>query len=308
VLDDLLRRQHGILTRHQALACGLSDEAIDARLRSGRWQRVGWGVYATFTGEVPRLALLCAAQLAVGRSSILSHESAAELIGLLDEPAGAIHLTVPTDCHLPGKPGIVLHRSVRWEKARHPSRFPAQTRVEETVLDLVESAGSLEQAVAWLTRACGRRLTTAGRLLSAMGERKRVRWRRELRAILGDVRAGVHSPLELRYLRSVERAHGLPRGDRQADRARAGGRYYDDVRYAAFGVLVELDGRLGHLDDMRFRDLRRDNAAVESGAVVLRYGWADVTHRPCTVAAQVATVLRARGWLGQLRPCGRCVS
>jgi Transcriptional regulator, AbiEi antitoxin len=308
VLEELLSRQHGILTRSQALASGLSDEAIGARLRSGRWQRAGWGVYATFTGPLPRLALLWAAQLAVGRSAVLSHESAGELIGLVDEAPSAVHVTVPLDSHLPRRPGIVLHRSARWEAARHPSRLPAQTRVEETVLDLVESSDSLEQAAAWLTRACGRRLTTAGRLLSAMADRKRMRWRRELRAILGDVGAGAHSPLELRYLRSVERAHGLPRGDQQADRARPGGRYYDDVRYAAFAVLVELDGRLGHPDDMRFRDLRRDNAAAESGTAVLRYGWADVTQRPCAVARKVAKVLQGRGWRGQPRPCPRCSS
>jgi len=105
-------------------------------------------------------------------------------------------------------------------------------------------------------------LTTANRLLAAVAARKRMRWRRDIRAILGDVGSGAESPLEVRYLRTVERAHGLPRGLRQAPRARRGGRYYDDVGYAAFGVLVELDGRLGHGADGHFRDLRRDNAAA----------------------------------------------
>ncbi|MBO0867590.1 MAG: hypothetical protein J2P15_03410 [Micromonosporaceae bacterium] len=308
MLDDLLRRQHGLLTRRQALACGLSDETVAARLAGGRWQRTGWGVYAVFTGPLPRLAVLCAAQLAIGELAVLSHESAAELVGLVDSPTTAVHLTVPSGHHLRHKPGIVLHRSTRVEAARHPSRYPPQTRVEETVLDLVASADSLDQALAWLARACGRRLTTADRLAAALRARGRMRWRREIRAILGDIEAGAQSPLELAYLRSVERPHGLPRGERQARRARRGGWYYDDVHYAALGVLVELDGRLGHPADARFRDLRRDNAAIELGAAVLRYGWADVVHRPCQVAAQVATVLQGRGWPGELRHCGRCSS
>jgi hypothetical protein len=200
----------------------------------------------------------------------------------------------------------VLHLSGRLEWARHPSRYPPQTRVEETVLDLVESADSLDDVIGWLTRACGRRLTTASRLAAAAATRKRMRWRREVRAVLGDVESGAHSPLEVRYLRTVERPHGLPPALRQTRRERRGGCYYDDVRYAPFGVLVELDGRLGHVADGRLRDLRRDNAAAESGELVLRYGWADVTGRPCVVAAQVANVLQARGWAGRPDRCPRC--
>jgi hypothetical protein len=46
--------------------------------------------------------------------------------------------------------------------------------------------------------------------------RARVRWRADMLQALEDVADGVHSPLEYRYLRDVERAHGLPTGKRQA--------------------------------------------------------------------------------------------
>ncbi|HEV8527140.1 MAG TPA: hypothetical protein VGS60_06240, partial [Actinomycetes bacterium] len=45
----------------------------------------------------------------------------------------------------------------------------------------------------------------------------------------------------------------------------------------------------------RFRDMRRDNAAVVRGEHPLRYGWFDVDERPCDVAAQVALVLARNG-------------
>jgi hypothetical protein len=35
----------------------------------------------------------------------------------------------------------------------------------------------------------------------------------------------------------------------------------------------------------------------------LRYNWADVTDRPCEVAAEVADALRAHGWTGLPHPC-----
>jgi very-short-patch-repair endonuclease len=133
-----------------------------------------------------------------------------------------------------------------------------------------------------------------------MGRRQRVRWRRDLAAALQEVADGCHSMLELRYVRLVERPHGLPRGVRQNRRDR----WRDDVTYAGYAVTVELDGRLAHPAERAFRDHRRDNAAVLTGLTVLRYGHADLAHRPCAVAREVAAVLRAAGWLGRPRSCG----
>jgi hypothetical protein len=78
-----------------------------------------------------------------------------------------------------------------------------------------------------------------------------------------------------------------------------------DVWYDRYATVVELDGRLGHADaDGRWRDMGRDNAAALRSEVTLRYGWTDVAARPCRVAAQVAEVLRRRGWAGAAAKCG----
>jgi very-short-patch-repair endonuclease len=156
-----------------------------------------------------------------------------------------------------------------------------------------------------LTRAVGGRFTTPQRLRAAMAGRRRLRWRRELVPALAEVAAGCHSVLELRYRRGVERPHGLPVGKRQLRR----GVWYDDVVYDDYGVHVELDGRRAHPASTRFRDHRRDNAAVVAGGRVLRYGYADVVERPCVVAREVATVLAAAGWPDSLRRCGpQCIN
>lgn len=141
------------------------------------------------------------------------------------------------------------------------------------------------------------------KLQAALAQRKKARWRAELRALL-DEDAGCQSLLELHYLRNVERRHALPTGVRQRARPRPGGRWYDDVRYQEYATVVELDGRSAHPDDQRWRDMQRDNAEVAAGGRVLRYGLADVTESPCAVAAQVGTVLRHHGWTGTPRPCG----
>jgi hypothetical protein len=115
----------------------------------------------------------------------------------------------------------------------------------------------------------------------------------------------VASPLELRYARDVERAHGLPPGLRnRPERGPQGKTRYHDVRYPEFGTVVELDGREAHPGDEAFRDLYRDNVLAAAGDQVLRYGWRDVTCRTCASAFQVGTLLARRGWTGHLRKCG----
>ena len=133
----------------------------------------------------------------------------------------------------------------------------------------------------------------------------RVRWRAELSAALGLAADGVHSLLEFRYVTRVERPHGLPAGHRQHLVVRAGQRQYQDVTYREYGLVVELDGQAAHPAGSRWRDVRRDNASTAVGQGTLRYGWADVTGRPCFVAGQVAGALAARGWTGAPRRCGR---
>ena len=104
--------------------------------------------------------------------------------------------------------------------------------------------------------------------------------------------------------RRAPKAHGLPRGRRQ--KSRAGLSHVSDVGYDEWALLLELDGRDGHIEEGAFRDRRRDDAFAVRALLTLRYGWYDVTDNPCAVAWQVATVLRPRGWPGDLRRCGRC--
>lgn len=163
VLEEILTRQRGLLTWRQAMACGLTRSQIAARVRSRRWTRVLPRVYATFTGELPRAAQLWAVVLHAGRGAVLSHETAAELAGLVDRPAAAIHVTVPADRRVVRIPGAVVHLSRRAAVAAHPSRLPPQTRwrrrcwTSSTVPAVWTRHWDGWSAVAPPRRICGRR-------------------------------------------------------------------------------------------------------------------------------------------------------
>ena len=139
----------------------------------------------------------------------------------------------------------------------------------------------------------------------AIRRRPRVRWRRHLTEALGDIKAGCRSVLELAYLRNVERAHGLPAGERQSPVDTVAGRGYLDVRYRQHATRVELDGRAAHPDHLRHQDWERDNLAAERHEAPLRYLTPEVWEQPCRIAAQVGRALRHGGWPGTPTPCDR---
>jgi hypothetical protein len=309
--QSLVHAQSGVVSRQQAREAGWSDKAVDRRLRSGSWQRLYRGAYATFSGVPSRKARLWAAVLRAGPGAVLSHETAAEIHDLIDKPRSKIHISVPAErnpSQVGSIAGVVVHRGrglvAEWQP---PWQLP-RTSVEDTVLDLVAGARSFDDAYGWIATAVGRRLTTPGLLSKALAGRTRMRWRGWVGDALEDAADGVHSPLERRYVRGVERAHGLPTATRQANRRHGSGLRYLDNLYEEFGLCVELDGAAAHPAEGRWRDTRRDNVNSIQGARTLRYGWPDVTQHRCRTAAEVGTFLRDHGWTGTVRPCGPACS
>ena len=204
------------------------------------------------------------------------------------------------------QPGLRVHQPRAWADRRQPAATLPQTRIEDTVLDLIDAdaGGRRRRALGpaglpapahHAPPGCGRRRRNVG--VFGTG--------RLVRELLAEAADGVASPLERRYRLDVELAHGLPRAERGgAWAAPDGRRRYFDVRYKLWRLRVELEGLAFHPEDRSWVDHARDNAAVQLGDVVLRYGWRAVTATPCEVAAQVAAVLTLRGWPGRLTPCG----
>lgn len=301
-LLQLAELQDGALSREQALGLGLTDHVISRLLASGTWQPLGAGIYLTSPGPVPWLAAAWGGLLVGGSRARLGPQASGHLHGLIDAP-DVVDVLVPlTGPHRASGPWSFLRERPGARSSRtvgSPPRLP----VEDAVLDLAAGADPTE-VVRLVTRAVQRRGTRASRTAVALESRRRHPHRTLLQGLLGDVAAGAESALELSYLRDVERPHGLPRGHRQA--SRRGLPYASDVGYDEWHLLVELDGRLGHDDEGRFRDMWRDNQFTVRALLTLRYGWFDVVDRPCAVAAQVGTVLVQRGWSGSLTRCPRC--
>ncbi|WP_375431680.1 type IV toxin-antitoxin system AbiEi family antitoxin domain-containing protein [uncultured Friedmanniella sp.] len=306
VPEGLLRlasQQAGVLTTEQALGFGLSEPILARLCRDGLWTRLGRGVYRTGEGDPDWSTLAWAGVLLGGDEARLGPHASAYLWSI-GEPPDPVDVLVPVATSRVSRGHWAFVRERPGVRSARTVGSPPRLTAADTVLDLVAGADQ-SAAVDLVIRATAQRVVSPAALRRSLGDRAQHRYRALLQELLGDVADGVESRLELRYLRDVERAHGLPEGNRQ--RYRGGLRHRTDVGYDDFALLVELDGRLGHEGAGRFRDYRRDNDFALRQLLTLRYGWFDVVDRPCRVAFQVGSVMVSRGWLGLPQRCSRCV-
>lgn len=296
-LLSLAAAQAGVLGCQQVLELGGSNTMIRRFVRDGRWHRIAAGVLAT-TASPSWLGLVWAGILLGGTSAVVGGPAAAHLHGIAPEPA-VIDIWASENSP---------RNSARWRfhrQHRTGRGEPTRVSLEQAVLDLC-SAGNPDDIASTLATALGKRRSMTGCLRALIDAQPCLRHRRLILAMLTDVSAGAESALEVRYLRDVERAHGLPTGQRQVS---VSAHTRTDVGYADHMVLVELDGRLGHDGAGAWRDWQRDNRHALSGHfTTLRYGWHDVVSRPCEIASQVADVLHQNGWTGLPTRCRACRS
>ena len=299
----LAAAQGGVISRAQAEQLGFPSRGVDRLVAQQHWRRLTSGIFSLGPSEPDWGGLAWAGVLLGGDHARLGFEAAGHLWGLIAEEPRTVTVLAPVSRRVSRAGVWQIRRERDTTRDRRSPGSPPRTGIEDTVIDLCRGADG-GQVLDLVTKAVQGRSTTARRLLACVERRERVSHRSLLRDILGDVAVGAQSALELRYLRDVERPHGLPAATRQA-RARRGGAYRD-VRYDEFATVVELDGEV-HARQ-RLRDSRRDNAALFDGDVTLRYGWADVTERACLVAREVGALLMARGWRGQPSRCPHCAA
>ncbi|HEX2195919.1 MAG TPA: type IV toxin-antitoxin system AbiEi family antitoxin domain-containing protein, partial [Actinomycetota bacterium] len=100
-LAGIARRQHGIVTRAQARALGVSVSAMARAVERGEWQRVHPGIFRIDRGADALTSLMVAAVLRAPGRTWVSHRSAALLSGM-EIQARALWPDVTTTANLRG--------------------------------------------------------------------------------------------------------------------------------------------------------------------------------------------------------------
>lgn len=296
--------QDGVISRSQALE-ELTEGQLRWKLKRGTWQILYPGVYLTHGSKPSWNSLTHAALLHCGETAALSGLTAAHLHEFERDEPRVVHVSVPWGLH----PSVeclsevfpVLDLQISRRRRIETTRMKGRrvTTAAFTVVDLAnEKHASREDAIAVAARAVQRRRVSAPEIAAELAARRAHRHREALELSLGAVAEGAESGLEVEYLERVIRAHGLPPMQMAVPDRLVGSRIRRDFENATFGVVSEVDGKLGHEAEGRRKDARRDRKTLATGRVTARQTWSDVRFQPCELAADLFCIFRSRGYRG----------
>jgi very-short-patch-repair endonuclease len=304
-IAEVLRAQHGHVTRDQLLQAGMSARTIRRREASGELVRAGHRTWRSPAVPLGPTAMVLGASLDCG--------------GVATHWAGTwMHGRVPTlreiDITIPRSRSLWLPPSIRTSAS---PRVRLHTSTDLPADDIVEIRGvptaSLARSLLSLASLVPRELSQARleELVAAACEddRTRERWflwlldRRRVsgrdgiiafeEALASQMRLGpTESWLERTLVRVIVEA-GLPRPivQRRVDRR---GRFVGrvDITFQGTHLIVEALGYAHHRSraDLE-RDTRRANALQLAGFRVLQYGYDQIVNDPCSVVLDIADAL-----------------
>lgn len=277
-------RRHGVVTRAELLAAGVTPKQIRARVGRGTLLREYRGVYRVGHRARSTKATYLAAVLAVGNGAVLCGRAAAYLWGLMKGEPPSPEVIGVTERQIEG---LSTRRARRLDPRDTAvvDGIPVTT-VARTLVDL-----AAELSAEALARACHeagvRYRTTPRDVLTVLARRPRSRGAANLRRIVeGDIPVTL-STLEARFLKLLE-SDGLPL---PATNRMAGGRRVD-CRWPRHRLTVELDGYRFHNSRHSWeQDRRREREARARGDDFRRYTYGDVLENQESMLAELRSVL-----------------
>jgi very-short-patch-repair endonuclease len=298
-LSRALRENEGVITRAQAVGCGLSLGEIRHRIRpGGPWQRLLPGVYLAVTGTPTQRQTEIAALRRAGPASVLTSLAALGHHGVRAPASPFITVLVPA-AQLRRSEGFVRI----WATTRMPEfvftdgsvRFAEAPRA---VADAARELGSFREVRAVAADAVQRRRCRIDQLAEELAHAP-VRGSAWLRRVLAEVADGVRSAAE-GDLRDMIRAARLPPPIFNA-RLYLGPELLAvaDAWWPDAGVAVEVDSREWHLSPEDWeRTMRRSRRMTTKGIFVVPVSPQQIRTEAERIVADIWDALEA----GHARP------
>lgn len=268
-LARLGAEQGGVVSRRQAYDLGITRWEVRAHVRARRWQLIGDQSVVLHTGAVSEMGMLWAAVFQGGPRAHLDGASALLPAGLCRFQQPRIRVSVPRGARIRRTKMFDIRQTRRWnaddvEHAGIPRTKPAVAAVRAALW-----ARSDKQATLVLTMTVQQGLATAEQLSEAALAVRRAARRPLVHAVILDLLGGAHSLGEIDVAKECRR-RGLPEPSRQVLRQDGGKRYYLDVIWEEWGVVVEIDGIHHAWAENIVGDALRQNAISLRGLRVLR--------------------------------------
>lgn len=294
-LDRLGRRQGGVVSRAQAYAAGLTRGELRAQLKAQRWQRVWSRSVCLHTGDVSALGRQWAAVFEGGHRAMLDGETSLIASGLTNYQSSVLRVSVPRGVKPLRGAGLDIRRTRRWSGGDLVATGVPRTRVPVAAVRAAMWARSDKQASLLLLMPVQQGMTTPELIGRALLAVRRDRRRELMHAVVNDMLGGVRSVGELDFARECRR-RGIPEPDRQVVRRGKDGRYYLDVCWDDFGLVVEIDGIHHSWAASVVPDAIRQNEVALGRATVLRLPLLGMRVAADEFFDQVERGLRDGGW------------
>lgn len=293
-IAQIAARQHGVVSRGQLRGTGLTEGAIKQGVVAGRLYPLFRSTFAVGHPRRDRHHRLVAAVLACGEGAVISHGTAAALLGLWSFWPAEIEVIAPLET---GRKIRGIRR--RFVPAPHPDQITSKaeipcTRPSRTIIDVAGLAGqklladTIEQA-AVLEVLNVREID--GILLESRrrGEKKLNRalepWRRYT------PRVRLRSRMEAKMLPLLTH-HNLPIPETNVKLTIEQEVFEVDFFWRDHLVVVETDGGRYHDNPMaQARDGHRNRVLARAGYRVPRIGWDELWDEPDRAIAEIQRYL-----------------
>ena len=294
-LTDLLNQQHLVITRRQALGCGLGHDAIHRQIRpGGSWQRLLPGVYLCVTGTPTHDQRDIAALLYAGSGGTLTGAAALRRHGMHVLPSDVVDVLIPAKRVRQSTEFVVVHQTTRLPEnvcyiGHVQFALPARA-----VADAVRGVRDLRTVRAVVAAAVQTRRCTVEQLAAELHGGP-VHGSAFFRAALEEVTLGTRSGPEAELLDLIKRGRlPLPLfnprlyvGDELVAKP--------DAWWPDLGVAVEVDSREWHLSPESWeRTMRRHARMSAVGILVLHFTPRQIREEPAEVLATIRTALANR--------------
>jgi very-short-patch-repair endonuclease len=292
---DVAAAQAGVISRRQAYALGVTRWQIVANVRAGRWQTIGDQSVCVHTGPLDFAAQCWAAVFQGGPRAHLDGATSLLAHGLKRFDVDRVRVSVPRGARIRRSKLFDIRQTRRWAADDVMDSGIPRTRAAVAAVRAALWAQTDRQASLVITMAVQQGIVTGEAVGLELLRIRRDRRRGLLHAIVNDLIGGARSLGELDVIGELRR-RGLPEPQRQVVRRGRNGRYYLDLYWPDWKLVVEIDGIHHTWVENVIDDALRQNALSLSGDTVLRLPLLGFRLRPNDFFCQIEQALIARGY------------
>ena len=292
-LRQVLRVQHQVVTRRQALLCGMPHSTLDRQIApGGPWQRLLPGVYLAVTGTVTRDQREMAALLYAGLGSLITGSAAVRRHRLSPPGPDVVDVLIPWNVKRQSVAFVRVHRTRRMPERRYVTGKIRFTKPPRAVADAARSLTRFDEVRHVVCVAVQQRACTVAELTEELQAGPTV-GATLFRAALAEIGDGVRSVAE-GDLRVLILDSDLPKPMFNARLFDADGVFIAvaDAWWPEAGVAGEVDSRAYHLSaEDQDRTTERHDRLVAHGILPLHFSPKRIKTDPIGIISELRSAI-----------------